>query len=399
MAGCELSEQTNGERMLIIGLWLSAVYWLVESLLDTYFFHHGLLADQLFPINSYELWMRCFAVGLIICFSIYAERMLHGRREAETALDESENRYRELVEDANSIILRMAPTGVITYLNRFGLKFFGYSEDELIGRNMLGRIVPETDMAGRDLAAMIEDIGRNPERYVNNENENTYKDGSRVWISWTNKAIYDGSGRLVEVLCIGNDLSERKEAEEKLEQALQEVRELSLVDQLTGLKNRRGFLTLAEQQLKVADRTQVGVSLFFMDLDNMKWINDNLGHNVGDRALVEAADVLRETFRESDIIARLDGDEFAVLLIHTSPDVPFSAERLAETLEAHNGRGDRSYELQMSVGVAVYDCQSRCSIQELLSRADGLMYAEKRRRKASNEPSSPDAYPAEACER
>jgi diguanylate cyclase (GGDEF)-like protein/PAS domain S-box-containing protein len=325
--------------------------------------------------------------------------MLHGRREAETALDESQNRYRELVENANSIILRMAPTGVITYLNRFGLKFFGYSQDELIGHNAVGRIVPDTDMAGRDLAAMIADIARNPERYVNNENENTYRDGSRVWISWTNKAIYDDSGRLVEVLCIGNDLSERKEAEEKLEQALREVRELSLVDQLTGLKNRRGFLTLAEQQLKVADRTQVGVRLVFIDLDNMKQINDNLGHNVGDQALVEAADVLRETFRESDIIARLDGDEFAVLLIHTSPDVPFSAERLAETLEAHNAREDRAYELRMSVGVAVYDRQSQCTIEELLSRADDLMYAEKRRRKASDEPSSPDTYPAEACER
>jgi len=385
--------------MLIIGLWLSTVYWLVESLLDTYFFHRGPLSDQLFPINSYELWMRCFAVGLIICFSAYAERMVHGRREAETALDESENRYCELVENANSIILRMSPTGVITYLNRFGLKFFGYSEDELMGQNAVGRIVPETDMAGRDLAAMIADIGRNPERYVNNENENTYRDGSRVWISWTNKAIYDGDGRLVEVLCIGNDLSERKRAEEKLEQALKEVRELSLVDQLTDLRNRRGFLTLAEQQLKVADRTQVGVGLFFIDLDNLKCINDKLGHKIGDQALVEAADVLRETFRESDIIARLDGDEFAVLLIHASPDVPFSAERLARTLEAHNAREGRAYELQMSVGVAVYDCQSRCTIQELLSRADDLMYAEKRRRKAGDGPSSPDTYPAEACER
>ncbi len=366
--------------MLITGLWLSAIYWVAESLLDTYVFYEGPLAAHLFPLNINELWMRCLAVSLIVGFSAYAERMVHSRHEAETALHESEDRYCELVENANSIIMRMAPTGVITYFNRFGLEFFGYEEDELVGHNVVGRIVPETDLSGRDLTAMIEDMGKNPERYVNNENENTCKDGSRVWILWTNKAIYDDRGNLVEVLCIGNDITERKRAEEGLELALQEVHEMSLVDQLTGLNNRRGFLTLAEQQLKVADRTQEGIRLVFIDLDDMKWINDNLGHNIGDQALIEAADVLRETFRDSDIIARLGGDEFTVLAIDVSPEVPFLVERIAETLKAHNARKDRYYELGMSVGVAAYDPELRCSIEQLLARADELMYEQKRKK-------------------
>ena len=384
--------------MLITGLWLSAIYWVAESLLDTYVFYDGPLAAHLFPLNINELWMRCLAVSLIIGFSAYAQRIIHDREDAETALHDSEDKYRYLVENANSIIMRMAPSGIITYLNKFGLEFFGYAQGELVGHNVVGRIVPETDAAGQDLVVMIEDIGKNPERYVNNENENTCKDGSRVWISWTNKTIHDNHGNIVEVLCIGNNITERRNAEERLEVAIREVQEMSLGDQLTGLKNRRGFMILAEQQLKVADRTREGIRLVFIDLDGLKRINDNLGHNVGDQALIEAADVLRETFRESDIIARLGGDEFAVLAIDVSPDVPFSAARIPETLEAHNAREDRRYELQMSVGVATYDCESSCSIEKLLSEADELMYDVKRKRKARAESSSSSGQLTESSE-
>ncbi len=369
--------------MLIIGLWLSLGLWVGESLLDAYIFYHGQLADHLFPTNPSQLWMRCLSAGIIIGFSAYADRIIHSRHEAETALHESENKYQELVENANSVVMRMSPGGKIIYMNKFGLDFFGYSEDELIGQNMIGWIVPKTDLSGRNLAAMIADIGVSPERYINNENENVCKDGSRVWISWTNKAIYDSRGEIGEVLCIGNDITERKQAEDNLGLALQEVQQMSLIDQLTGLKNRRGFMTLASQQVKVAERTQQSLRLVFVDLDGLKWINDNLGHNVGDQAIIEAADVLRETFRDSDITARLGGDEFAILVIDVSPNVPFSTYRIARTLKKHNSQEDRRYNLEMSVGVASYDPKSCSSIEALLKRADELMYAEKRRRKAT----------------
>jgi len=98
--------------MLITGLWLSAVYWVAESLLDTYVLYEGPLADHLFPLNTNELWMRSLAVSLTIGFSAYAERIVRSRQEAETARDESENRYCDLVENANSIIMRMDPKGL-----------------------------------------------------------------------------------------------------------------------------------------------------------------------------------------------------------------------------------------------------------------------------------------------
>jgi len=132
---------------------------------------------------------------------------------------QSEERYRELVENANSIILRMDKEGRILFFNEFALQFFDFRQEEVIGRNVVGTIVPEQERSGRDLAAMIRDIAVNPAIYANNENENMRSNGERVWIAWTNKAIYDAQGEVNEILCIGNDITDRKRAEEALRQS------------------------------------------------------------------------------------------------------------------------------------------------------------------------------------
>lgn len=141
------------------------------------------------------------------------------RRHTEKTLRASEAKYRELVQNANSIILRMDPRGVVTFFNEYAQKFFGYQEDEILGKNVVGTIVPPVDTLERDLSDMIEDIGRFPEKYARNENENIRRNGERVWVAWTNKAIRDENGNVVEVLCVGNDISARKQAEEELRKA------------------------------------------------------------------------------------------------------------------------------------------------------------------------------------
>ena len=95
----------------------------------------------------------------------------------------------------------------------FAQKFFGYSEGEILNRNIVSTIVPPTDTAGYDLATMIADIVKNPERFSNNENENMKSNGDRVWIAWTNKGILDEHGNIREILCVGNDITERKQPE------------------------------------------------------------------------------------------------------------------------------------------------------------------------------------------
>lgn len=159
-------------------------------------------------------------------------------------------------------------------------------------------------------------------------------------------------------------------------------RSMSLIDDLTGLYNRRGFLALVEQQLKLAQRTKRGFMVVFADLDGLKQINDTLGHKEGDNVLIKTADLLRDTFRESDIIARLGGDEYAVLAIEANKiSLTILAERLQRSIKAYNTKGSQRYQLSLSVGMAQYDPNHPRSIDELLAEADALMYEHKQSRK------------------
>lgn len=143
------------------------------------------------------------------------------RRLAE--LEASERKYREIVQNANSIILRMDTQGNITFLNEFAQRFFGYYENEVLGKNIVGLIVAETDDAGVNLKAVIQDIVSSPERHSNNVNENVRSNGEKAWIAWTNKAITGPDGRVVEILSIGNDISKVKQHIDALHSAQAKV--------------------------------------------------------------------------------------------------------------------------------------------------------------------------------
>jgi diguanylate cyclase (GGDEF)-like protein len=162
----------------------------------------------------------------------------------------------------------------------------------------------------------------------------------------------------------------------------EELRTMALVDDLTGLNNRRGFLTLGQQQLKLADRNKKGMFLLFSDLDDLKGINDSYGHQEGDLALIETASVHRESFRKSDIIARVGGDEFAVLAIESHKGSgEILATRLQENLKTHNEQNKHCYKLSISVGLDYYDPTCPRSIDELLDRADRSMYEQKQKKR------------------
>ncbi len=165
---------------------------------------------------------------------------------------------------------------------------------------------------------------------------------------------------------------ERKRSEEVL-------RSLSLTDDLTGLYNRRGFTILAEQQVKLAHRMKRRMLLLFSDVDSLKTINDTWGHPQGDLALKEIVNVLKETFREADILARIGGDEFVVLVLEASGEREKNlASRLQKTLETHNRQADRRWQLSLSTGIARFDPEAPCTLDELIAEADRLMYRQKR---------------------
>jgi PAS domain S-box-containing protein len=135
-------------------------------------------------------------------------------KQAQQAVMESRAKYRDLVENANSIIFQMDTLRNITFFNRYAQDFFGYSEAEILGRNIVGTIAPETESTGRNLEVLFQDLVKHPERYVENENENIRRNGELAWVAWTNRAIYDDENRLSEILCIGIDRTEQKRVEE-----------------------------------------------------------------------------------------------------------------------------------------------------------------------------------------
>jgi len=166
------------------------------------------------------------------------------------------------------------------------------------------------------------------------------------------------------------------------QRAQSSFRSLSLTDELTALLNRRGFISLAEQRLKLTGRQGVRSTLVFIDVDNLKYINDNFGHREGDYALQQIAGLLRECFRESDVIARLGGDEFCVLLSDTAEAGDLLVRRrLGDLIDKSNVRSRRCYALSVSLGIV--EVAGPYELERQISRADALMYEHKRAKQAS----------------
>lgn len=256
-------------------------------------------------------------------------RDISKRKKTEFALKKSETHYRTLIESARSLILHMSPDGHILFMNTFAENFFGYAPGELIGQHVVGTIVPEVEsMTNRDLRQMIKDIFHDLKNYRININENICKNGDRVWIAWSNGAIFDGEGNLVEVCSVGNDVTEQRNAREELEaahhqlklqyaeiQTLQaQLQEQVTRDPLTNLFNRRYLDDTLERELARCNREHLPMAIVIMDIDFFKKINDNYGHEAGDVVLQSTAILLQELTRSEDIVCRYGGEEFLAVL-------------------------------------------------------------------------------------
>ena len=204
------------------------------------------------------------ALAVIIFFSIIllllnASKISIDNKRHAAALRESQEKYRDLVQGANSIILEFDTKGNITFFNDFAQQFFGYTEKEILGINLIGTILPEVESTGRDLRAMFLDIGKNPEKYLSNVNENMKKNGDRVWITWTNKAILDKDNNLTGVLSIGNDITERKILEEQLQQAKEEAE--------IANRAKSEFLANMSHEIRTPMNAIIGFADFLLDTD------------------------------------------------------------------------------------------------------------------------------------
>jgi diguanylate cyclase (GGDEF)-like protein/PAS domain S-box-containing protein len=277
--------------------------------------------------------------------------------------------YRLLVEES-LLGVYLVQNERLVYANRKLAELFGYTRDEILA-------VPSVlDLIAKSHRDTVREAIRQRLRGEISAIEYTVrgqrKDGKLIHLDVRSvRAEHEGQPAVIGTMA---DITERKQMEDAL-------RMLALIDELTGLYNRRGFLSLAERQLSLARRKKQPLVLIAADVDDLKGINDRFGHAAGDEALVAAAGILRQTFREADIVARLGGDEFTVFPLEASADsAPRLLERLQANLRRYNEGRDRAFTLSLSTGVALLEGDLAKDLPQLLSEADAQLYEQKRAR-------------------
>jgi diguanylate cyclase (GGDEF)-like protein/PAS domain S-box-containing protein len=301
-------------------------------------------------------------------------RDITDRKQAEQAQQQSEFLFRALFEASPDAVMLIDPhdpniSWPIIDCNAVACVMNGYGREELIGHSIdILNKTPTSPAANITYLKQIREAGN-----LKFETFHCHKNGTIFPIEVSTTLIQVGERELL--MGIDRDITERKRMEE-------EIRNLSLTDELTRLYNRRGFTLLAEQEVKLAHRKKRSMLLFFSDVDDLKVINDTHGHAQGDLALQEVSAVLKEAFREADIVARIGGDEFVVLAVDASMEsANVLTNRIQSFLEKGNQQGDWPYQLSLSLGNAHYDPEAPCTVSEMIAQADGRMYRQKQEKK------------------
>jgi diguanylate cyclase (GGDEF)-like protein/PAS domain S-box-containing protein len=326
--------------------------------------------DAWFDIYAYPIFDQEGNVSHVIEYL----RDVTNRKLAEKA---TKSAYLELEQIFNTAADGMCVTDKsfkILRVNKTFLALFGESKENVVGRSCY-EVFPDTNC--NTLDCPLTKISGGTDHLVQFESIKKRNDGTPLYLIVTATAFRGADGELLGIVEDFKDISERKRMEE-------ELRSLSLRDELTGLYNRRGFMTLADRELKMADRLKRRIFVLYADLDGLKVINDTLGHEEGDRAIKETAVILKDTFRNSDIIGRIGGDEFVIIPIGTEGDnLDVITSRLQKNIDIQNEKINRNYKLSLSIGIAYYDPKNPITIDELLTMADALMYEQKRNKRES----------------
>jgi diguanylate cyclase (GGDEF)-like protein/PAS domain S-box-containing protein len=366
----------NRHGVICISLVIGLAIWIMDAAIDAAFFSKGFSPGKklfldlvIWNVPGNRLFFRVLFVATFVFYGVLMSILLSREKEMQDLIVHAKEEWEETFDIINDAITIHDADFNILRANKAAEKMLGVPFQVLLSRKCYlsyhGTDCPPTTCPScRTLFTGVPSTTETFEASLNKHIEI--------------KALprYDRNKTLTGVVHVVRDISGRVQAEEQL-------RSLSLTDELTGLYNRRGFFTLAEQQQKVAHRMKKGSFLLFADVDDLKAINDAFGHQEGCKALVEAATILKESFRESDIIARIGGDEFVVFSIENdlNSNAGTISGRLRQKIESLNAKRSDCYRLSLSTGVAYYSPDNPRPLSDLLNEADASMYAQKRMRK------------------
>ncbi len=315
------------------------------------------------------LWLSGF-IGIIILFVTSYKRNSELKIQHDMLVD-----YKKAV-DYRTIISKTDPKGIITYANEEFCKVSGYSHDELINKNH--NIVRHEDMPTEAFKEMWKTIkqGKPWEGRVKNRK----KDGSFYWVDATINAIFDDDGNLKEYIGLRHDITDIVLLNEELIEAQSRLKEQTIRDPLTNLYNRRHLQDISQNLINISKREKTPLSILMLDIDKFKNINDTYGHSVGDDVIIQLALLLKNNTRESDVIARIGGEEFVILLPNTDKDGAFTiGHSLRELVEKETIIIDKNTNIHftISLGVESVDNEYDFNIDEPLQRADKALYRAK----------------------
>lgn len=295
--------------------------------------------------------------------------------EREKSLETERDLFAAVLESADAFILVLDCAGRIEQANRTVEVATGHPDEELRGHKFTQALLIREGAAafGNGLRRLGEGAVAYPF-----ESHWVTGNGERLLVAGSLTPLRDGDGALSHVVVTASDITQHRAIED-------ELRAMSLRDDMTGLYNRRGFSLLAEQRLKDERRSGSTLTMIYADVDHLKAINDTFGHNAGDIALVLCAQALEGTFRESDIVARIGGDEFVVLAEADARKLDLVSRRLNRELDRRTADSGLQFPVSLTIGSAHSKPPHRTSLDALLQQADAFMYEHKHEEKESRE--------------
>jgi diguanylate cyclase (GGDEF)-like protein/PAS domain S-box-containing protein len=309
--------------------------------------------------------------GGIVCVAADISQLINTRQ----ALDDNQRYLQSMMEALPTALMIIdAEYHMIIDVNPTACVMFGASREDIIGKTCHQFICP-AEQGQCPVTSLKEDHDLSERTMLTASGE------KRSILKSVQKITISGSTLLVEAFV---DITDRKLAEEALRESEEKLRHISITDELTGLLNRRGFMTLARKQLQIISRTGAQGFLLYADVDNLKWINDTLGHAAGDVMICDTAEVLQRVCRKSDIVSRLGGDEFAILLT-ASDNESAIISRLNKEIAAVNTRAAHNYRLSISTGIVRCDPREKpFTIERFMTLADTKMYITKKEHKKND---------------
>ncbi len=356
-------------KILTLSCIAALLFGLVDAVVD-YYAHsdESFVYILLYDIEKY--YFRLLVAAAFMVFGLFLSKMFTAKERTLSLLKENEYKYQTMLESIDDSIYVVDTNYNYCYINSLHLHRLGQTE-EIIGKGY-GEF-----HSSEETKLFIEKMNK----AVNTGKSATYTHKSfreGRYFMQTYSPFSNESGEITKVTITSKEVTKIKKMEELMKKA-------SMTDEMTGLHNRRGFFALAEHNFKMIKRSNNRSYLLYVDMDNLKKINDHYGHNEGDAAIVTASNILKATYRDTDIIARVGGDEFIIFPVETSEDSYESiVSRLQRNLDIYNTSSNLDYELSLSVGIALINTESLCNIDELIAQADKLMYESKLNKKQNH---------------